>query len=254
MSAGRSSPACRALRLVAVACVALLLSGCVYLRLLQLKRQLADFDENFAMQTSSGLRLNFLKPILTGDDIAWLGFEPATRTKLGVAERWDLRWVKELPPGIEEKGGFEIAFELIFTQEKLSGLNVSETYFALVPKPIIVAGIKSLGRAKVDKKTRSVAATVDESTLGDVVWPSQRSVTAQLGRPTDETIENGRRIVRYRFVGVAPPDKKPGGKPNVIDLKLTFDIAQDQLLKTEGRTPVGNIDWDFKPPAPKTKS
>jgi hypothetical protein len=40
-------------RLIAdgLAGIALLFSGCVYLRLLAVKRQLADFDRNFTLQT-----------------------------------------------------------------------------------------------------------------------------------------------------------------------------------------------------------
>ena len=56
----------------------LLMSGCVWFRMLRTKGQLKDFDTNFSFETSSqqkkkeessGFTLLFKKPLLKGNDI-----------------------------------------------------------------------------------------------------------------------------------------------------------------------------------------
>ena len=85
------------------AAVALLSSGCVYLRLLELKRQLAAFERNFTLETSEGVRLGFLRPVLLTRDIRWLGLKPETVQQTGEIEQWRVRWLKEPAHGVVEK-------------------------------------------------------------------------------------------------------------------------------------------------------
>jgi hypothetical protein len=110
----------RAVMAGALAAAALLVSGCVYLRLLQLKRQLADFDANFTVQTAAGLRLNCLHPVVLADDLRFLGFFPASVRKLGTAEQWTIRWLKQPPPGAPQKPKYEIGFDLFFAQDHMA--------------------------------------------------------------------------------------------------------------------------------------
>src|SRR5262245_8179456 len=87
---------------LALGAISLLLGGCVYLRLLQLKRQLADFDKNFTVQLTPGLRLNCLNPVVLADDLKFLGFYPASTRTLGAAEQWTIRWIKEPAANVRE--------------------------------------------------------------------------------------------------------------------------------------------------------
>ena len=41
-----------------------LVTGCVYLRFLKVKNQMADFNKNFEITEENGLSLNFLNPVL----------------------------------------------------------------------------------------------------------------------------------------------------------------------------------------------
>ncbi len=228
--------------------LAVALSGCVYLRLLQLKNQFSRFDEHFQLTTDSGLQLRFLHPILLTSDLRWLGFEPANVSQLGTAEHWYLRWVKQPSAGAPGDGPFEIAFDLSFTGDRLSGLTLAEKYFALIPKDIVVAAIKSLGGAAVDEKKRSVQTSVS-APAGSAVFPTRQMVDAMLGRPTEESLENGRIVTRYRCVSADPT-----GKGKDLDLKLVFDPETGVLRQTVGRLPVGNIDLSFNPPVAASRA
>lgn len=223
----------------------LLLSGCVYFRLLELKKQLADFDRHFTVQTAEGLRLNFLHPVLRQDDIRWLGFSPSSKRAAGKAEQWRMRWIKQPAPGVREANPFEIVFDFYFTDGKLSGLTFSESYFALMPKQVVVASIRSLGGANVDQKNRSVESTVAlaDRDVPPPVRPNRAMLTALLGLPTEQSTDGVTTTLRYLCL----PDA-PDGKGKEIDLRLVFDAKTDALLRTTGRMPLGKVDLNFTTP------
>jgi hypothetical protein len=236
-------PARAAVALAAVV-LALLLSGCVYLRLLQLKHQLGDFDRNFAVQTREGLRLECLQPVLLADDLRFLGFYPATIKTLGVAEQWRIRWVKQMPAGGGERGHYDIAFDLFFTAGKLNAVHIPENYFAFMPKEVVVAGLKSLGGAKVDKSSRSIETNVLTQLREHIIPPSAKGVSEMLGRPTERAVVGNRETLRYHFVSADPEAR---GKD--FDLALVFDARTGDLRETRGKLPVGNLHLKFDPPA-----
>jgi hypothetical protein len=221
--------------------LALCFSGCVYLRLLQLKLQLANFDRNFALVTDRGLQLRSLEPVLLASDIRWLGFEPASTRRSGNVEQWTVRWVTQPADKAADKGSFEIAFELSFTDGRLSAFTLAEKYFSLLPMDVVVATIKSLGSGKVDRKGRSMKSTVAVPPgAASAAWPDRNMIAAILGPPTEEHREANR--IRTRFVCVSAD---PGGKGKNIEITLVFDAVSEKLLQAAGRLPVGNIDLDF---------
>ncbi|MEY4938797.1 MAG: hypothetical protein RIQ93_532 [Verrucomicrobiota bacterium] len=222
----------------------LCLSGCVYLRLLQLKRQLADFDHNFVLSTASGLHLRCLEPVLLTSDLRWLGFEPATIRRLGTSEQWHIRWVTQPAPTAAVKGTFEIAFDLTFSAGRLSALTLADKYFGLLPKDVVIAAIKSLGSGNVDRKQRSMQSSVAlPASASPMFWPDRKMVAAILGPPTEEHQESGRIVSRFHCISA-----DPSGKGKDIQIKLVFDAITGKLLQTSGQLPVGNINLEFTPP------
>jgi hypothetical protein len=229
----------RAAGALALAAVTLLLGGCVYLRLLEVKRQLAQFDQHFVLHTEEGLKLICQTPVLLTDDIRWLGIRPETIKRLGRAEQWHVRWVKQLPPGVTDKGTFFIALDLTFADGKLTGIAIPETYFALLPKSFVIGVIKSLGGARVDKSHRSAEAAVADAAA--LARPDLPGIDKVLGQPTEERIEGGVAIQRYRYI---PATTERGA--GIFEMTLRFDNATGELLHWHGKTPMGNIAFDFR--------
>jgi hypothetical protein len=235
MTAGRRVLAC------GLAAAALLLGGCVFLRLLQLKLQLDDFDRNFAVATSDGLVITCHRPVMRPDDVRWFGAKPETITRSGTAEHWHLRMVKELPPGTVEAARYDILLELTFVDGRLNRVKVPEEYFAAVPKVAILELIRSLGRGAVDQGSRSIEASVAHA---GPARPTLSSVHQLLGAPSELSTVGPRTLRRYRF---RPATTEP--EPGVFDLTMTFDTASGDLRRMDSRTPVGTIGFKF-PPAP----
>ena len=241
-SARPAAPAARSSRLAFAAAlvgVALLLGGCVYLRLLDLKRQLADFDRHFALQTHDGFSLICLHPVLTPSDVRWIGLHPEQVKTLGLAETWQVRWVKQLPLGIAEPAQFDLVVDLGFVENRLTRVTIPERYFAVLPKDFLLGVIKSVGRGKIDRSGKSIDTTVSSPGVA-AARPRLPAIDQLLGRPSEERTEGDRTIVRYRYL---PATKE--SRAGVFDLHLTFHTATGELLHWQGRTPVGRIGFSF---------
>lgn len=243
----RSARRAVALGLVALA---LFLGGCVYLRLLAFKRQLADFDRHFTLATDDGLRLGCLTPVLLADDFRWLGLTPERVDTLGTSSRWHIRWVKQLPADVRETGPHDIEMELIFTDGKFTRLYLPERYFAFVPKPFFTGLLRSLGHAGVDR-SRRLAEVNFSRTERDALTARvmATSLAMLLGTPTEQTVTATETTLRYRYTPV-PPESKHG----IFDISFVFDTPTGQLQRLHGRSPVGQISFNFSTPPPATES
>lgn len=226
-------------RAVGVAVLALLLSGCVYLRLLEVKQQLGKFDQYFGLQTADGLAIVCHTPVLRTDDMRWIGLRPENVKRLGHAEQWQVRWVKQLPPGQTEKLEFDIVLELGFADNRLTRVAIPERYFAIMPKQFLVGVIKSLGQGRISKSNKEIAAAVSAAEIA-AARPKLPAIDKLLGVPSEERVEGSTTIVRYRYV---PSTKEANA--GIFDMHLTFDTKSGELLKWQGFTPVGRIGFDF---------
>lgn len=236
--AGRS-PARWAL-VAGLVATALLLSGCVYLRLLEVKRQLGAFDKFFAVETRDGLRLSCLTPVLLTGDFRWLGITPETTRRLGESEQWKVRWVKEVPAGTKENAVRDVEIELLFTEDKLTRVHIPEGYFALIPKEFLIGLLHGLGSANINKLSRDAAVSFGSAQDLRVAQVTATSLAMLLGKPSEQTIEGGRTTLRYRYVPTPP-----GAKNGVFDLAFVFDTASGQLVFLRGKSPVGQMSFTF---------
>ena len=224
---------------IALAGITLLLSGCVYLRLYELKKQLDRFEEFFALQASDGLAIICHSPVLRTGDVRWIGLKPESVRTLGSAEEWTVRLIKQLPPGVTERLQYDIGLELGFAHEKLTRMKIPEHYFSVMPKHFLVGVIRSLGGGKISKTQKKIDATVAAAEVA-AARPDLPSIDKLLGRPTAEHEEGANTIVRYRYV---PSTKEP--RPGVFEMQLTFETKSGELLHWQGFTPVGRIGFDF---------
>lgn len=239
---GARRPAVRRLLACGLAATALLLGGCVYLRLLELKLQLDQFDRHFSLQTEQGLTLICRSPVLRTDDVRWIGLRPETVRTADSTEHWHVRWVKQLPPGVTEPGTYDLALDLDFTAGRLARVSVPEKYFALMPKGFVSGVIRSVGRGRIDTLGRNVATTVADADLA-AARPRLPAIRQLLGAPSEERTEGAETTTRYRYV---PVSSEPGAK--VFEMVLHFATASGELLRWRAHTPVGNLAFDFAAP------
>jgi hypothetical protein len=230
--------------------VAFFLSGCIYLRLLQVKNQLRDFDQYFKVDTGKGVQIELLKPVLLGDDVRWLGLEPQKITPTGKGlEEWDIRWIKDLPPGIKETGVYDVEFSAFFKDDLLTRVFIEDRFFAYFPKEIFVRLLRSAGSAKISRSAREAkvnAASEDDELSRQL--PSLQSLEQMLGAPSAREVQGNETVCRYRYSPVTPT-----GKGKAIGVTFVFASDTGRLQKLTGKLPTGSLYFDFRSDAETAK-
>lgn len=230
----------RLVALVALGCP-LLFGGCVFLRLLELKRQLAEFDRHVAVDTSDGLKLTFKEPVLLDRDLGLLGLYPEMRRKLGVAERWDFRWVKDRAPGDVSGVAYEQTAAFVFVNRRLTTLMIPEQFFAFFPKSDLLDGLRAMGRAQVDRKRRVASSEVPQTAVGHTQPPLRAAdLKAMVGAPVEARDGPAGPEWRYTFRAVSP-----GKQTDPIDLTFTLDPDSGVVRRIRGKLIIGSFDLSY---------
>jgi hypothetical protein len=234
----------RFVSLLLIGAVGFALCGCVYLRLLEFKKQLSRFDENFTMPATEDISLRCLHPLLQPDDIRWLGAAPKTAVIRDGSEDWVIRWVKETAPGVKEEAVYDMELDLRFIDGRVAEACVPKRYLAYVSRELFVSMLRSTGTAKVnhgDHQADAQTETPDASVL-----PNLSTVKAMLGEPTRKEISTTRIIHFYRY-------RLDSGEPaaKTIEVSFAFEANSGELRKFTARLPRGTLNYNFVPSVPK---
>jgi hypothetical protein len=232
--------------LLLIGAIGLLLGGCVYLRLLELKKQLGHFDENFAIPPTEDLALQCLHPLLQAEDLRWLGASPKTIVSTKGAEDWVVRWIKETAPGLKEDFVYDMVLNLRFVDGRVVEARIPKRHLAYVSKELLVNMLRSTGTAQVDRNDRKADALTETPTATSL--PNLATIKAMLGEPTNTKTTADRIINFYRYrLDIADTQAKP------IEASFAFDAVSGELRKFTARLPRGTLNYDFKAAAAPTE-
>jgi hypothetical protein len=226
----------------------LTLGGCVYLRLLQFKSQLADFERYFSTDARDGITITCQQPVVRDEDIEhFLQLAPETRQRVGSTERWFLRWRKE--PAAGDDRPYEITADLVFVDHRLAKIILPESLFVGLPKAGFLAAMRSMGHATLDEKSRSALAQITDQPgngdAADTLFPTQAQLRAMLGAPVEIITNPAGPELRYRLNAVSPTQHF--GR---IDLSIAFDSATGRMRRVRGVLLFGNVELTIsEPPA-----
>ncbi|HTQ32361.1 MAG TPA: hypothetical protein VMI53_14210 [Opitutaceae bacterium] len=219
----------------------LLLGGCVYLRLLELRDQLADFDRFFSIRSAPGLTLICQQPVLLVEDMGFFGLAPEWQTRLGVALRWHLRWIKDYAAPGEQPEDYEVTADFMFVDGKLKSVHLPERVFTFVPKSLVLAALRSLGHASVDKSRQSARAAIAMAKNSPL---TRSDLLRFLGTPLEARHTGDILRLHYRYTMVADVPS-----PGKIDLTFTLDATTESVAHVEVRMPHAVIELDWPKPA-----
>ena len=240
-------PRTRVLLTIGLVIGLLLCSGCVYLHLLQLKLQLADFDKNFEVDARDGLTLTFKNPVLLDEDVqSFFKWTPDTRKSVGMAERWHFRWVKDRVAADGGRPPVELAIDALFSEHKLVRLSAPEAFFAAsMPKQLALAAIRSLGHANVDKEKRRADSQLSASDLEAAAadrFLTENGILAALGAPVEKRGTATAPEWWYHFTpGSSHQHFGDGG---AVDMTFTLDASTHRVLLMKGKTAFGSVVFD----------
>jgi hypothetical protein len=151
----------------------LCLSGCVWLRLLDVREQLKDFDRYFLVSDPPGLALTFREPVLLADDLKVLLKAGPTGSAT----------IPALEPALEDGGEqtfqiyrFQKALSVLGPEEEtaerhlelrthlINGTLVTVTFppavFRAIDRDLAIALLRAMGRAKVDTAQQSAETSL----------------------------------------------------------------------------------------------
>jgi hypothetical protein len=220
-----------------LAALCLLLGGCVYLRLLELKHQLADFDRYFAVDETDGLAFTFKEPVLLVDDMEFLEMAPESTGQLGAAMRWHLRWIKDYAVSGEHPTDYEVQAGFTFVDGNLTRVHLPEHIFSFVQKSFVLQALRSLGHASVDKSKHSARTTLDSPNLAPL---TRTDLLHFLGAPLDTRSEGSHLLLHYRYTNVCASPT-----PGKIDFTFTLDAATQNVVHLEGKLFHAEVEFDW---------
>src|SRR5215469_3044853 len=182
--------------------LAFLLTGCEWmrwLRLLSLKKQLAQLDRYVRVDDKNGLTLNFIKPVVYADDIRMLLDGETTSITNGNRITWSWSYEKQSLDPHPPAGDFDLSFSISFQNLKFNELYFPERFLAVLPKPMLLGMLRSIGQAEVDMKHGTVKFKWVGAGKDKIELPAKSHVLRLLGSPFTITETNQTRTFLYKY-------------------------------------------------------
>lgn len=227
------------------------LSGCIFLRLLEVKRQLSDFDANFRVDIEDGLSLTFLHPVILEKDLFFVGLPPTLTEPDETGTTWTHIFEKQYPDDPTEDSNFDLSLSSRFADSKLNEIRISERYFAFVSKQNVLHTIRSFGNADLDvaERTASMDVTDGDPSPG-VAPPEVVDILNTLGLPYARADSAGERWFEYRYRLLPPVSEQAnndsGKSAKLYRFKFTFSKT-NRISRIEGNLPLlGQVNISYK--------
>lgn len=206
-------------------------TGCVYLRLLQVKNQLSSFNGYFRIKDDGGLTLVFLRPVLLTGDILWLmESAPLSKKKEDEGELWKYVLRKEYPS--EKKGEddrFDIPILMLFKEGKLVEITFPERFLRYVSKPLLIKMFTSMGSAEIDRSNRRAGSRFQAKDSLEI--PRKGQVVSVLGAPFSIRDSGHTAVFTYLYSLEEESGSNGGGFKLVMGFRFQND--DDRLLSAE---------------------
>jgi hypothetical protein len=217
--------------------IALGLTGCVYLRLLEVKSQLQDFDRNFRVEIKDQWYVQFLHPVMLSGDFTYLTeLEPTRIERLADGERWIVDFHKLDRSDRIVIPRKTLTFTMQFNREdKLSRFGFSPLFLSIAPPAFLEASIRSMGKGSVDTGHRQLRVDPQDLPQIKAQLPTRQSIIATFGPPLLETREDQEQHAFYRFIADTRPVHGNPGANRLAEVRVSFDSATGELTRMMGK-------------------
>jgi len=210
----------------------ILLSGCVYLRLLKTKNQLKDFDAHFSVGGRPSWDLDFKTPALTAKDAVFLiGADPLSTAPGPFGEVYDysfeiVRSTPQAPTALDK-----LSLRLhVDEKEKLRRIEVPEAFLLYFSRNVLEATLRKAAAAEVLQTRKMARVTVPLSKEVEAELPSLERTRLLLGAPLEEKDIEGLRVLVYRY----RIEGDPTGVPIIARLRFGPDGLMRRAAVTWG--------------------
>lgn len=217
------------------------ISGCVYLHLLEVRRQLSNFENYFEIRDQNEFTLVFLKPALLTEDIIWLTeLGPTSEEETGRGKLWKYVFEKQHSGSEDEKGEFDITIIMLFQRDdKLREIGFPERFLEFASKPLLIRMFKSMGYSQISKLRRSATSKFEG---GSMEIPRKQFILKVLGEPF--SLENSEQTSKFVYKYYLKKGKSVNRDFKVL-INFIFQKGDDKLLKVEGNLGDMKLFMDF---------
>ena len=227
----------------------LMLSGCVWFRLLEIKNQLADFDENVRTEVADQhFIVHFLKPVLFSDDFVYLSkLRPSRIEKRPQGSyRWYLDFHMDPAKTTAQKTKM-VSFIMTYNAEhRLAAFDFSPLFVEMAPPQFLEASIRSLGVGKVDQGKKQLKVDPEDLPRLTAKLPKMADITNVMGPAYQEGSDDGMKVLLYRFKADSQPVDKEYEERRIAEAYLYFDPAKDELVRLKGRFAGLKLSIDYR--------
>ncbi|HEY7535231.1 MAG TPA: hypothetical protein VH878_04735 [Thermodesulfobacteriota bacterium] len=219
------------------------ISGCVFLRLLEVKRQLNDFDSYFRINDQKGFTITFLKPVLHTDDVLWIAKRPPTsKEENGQVEVWTYLFEKDYKGPKDEDGNFDLPIAMSFEKDKLSEIRFPDRFLKALSKPLLAKMFRSMGNAEISKWNRTASSMFQG--MDSLEIPKREQIAMILGKPFETKDDKQDPMFTYRY-GLKNSASNLNAKVFNLFMMFTFAQADQRLLKVQGNFSRLKVSMDF---------
>ena len=211
------------------------LSGCVYLRLLRLKKQFQQFERYVLIDNTYGLSMTFKEPILLEQDIVWLlKGKPAIKARSGRDSLFKYDFKKTYPDELLlETDLAQIALFFFFQDGKLYRVRFPKAFSRYIEPELLTGSLRSVGSGTVDKQQKSISATfpTNQHTTTRII-PSRSEVEHILGTPYRliETPSATRLLYQY---DIQIRSQQHQTTFPIVRLWLSFSSVDDKIISAK---------------------
>ena|GEM_PF-2674438 len=200
--------------------VLLLLTGCVYLRLLDVKGQLNRFDENFFIRGDSEFWVEFRHPLLKMKDVRFLiGADPLSVSKTdGIHHHYEFELLPgetatTLPPL------HRLGLGLDFKDGLLVRIRVPDPFLRLFSRAVLEETLRQAKNSNILELQKLARAQIFLTEKTDAELPSLEKTLELLGPPLKRSAHGPWQTLTWRYV-IVGADRSPS-----ITARLSFDAT-----------------------------
>jgi hypothetical protein len=226
-----------ALLMLAGLFVSLVLSGCVYVRLIQVKRQFAEVERHVIISSNEGLTFTLRQPVLLKKDILFLAKSPPSRTfEHGESFYWTYNFLKKSRSGEKDERNFSIAVKLCFKDETLYQYSLPARFAHHLDPGFIRQSLRALGRAELtlDPKGLSCRVPREAAKMSGYRPPSMTDILSLFGEPYDESMKKNEIKLTFKYRLDSQSGLK-GKRPSRQTIYISFRRSDYRLVSAEVR-------------------
>ncbi|QWF71868.1 hypothetical protein KEF85_05250 [Methylomonas paludis] len=225
------------------------MTGCLYwMRAYQTYLQMDEFDRYFAIYAAEDFTVHFKDPKLLSEDFVSLAkLHASSEQTIPDGKLWHYVFRKVDKDNRLIKPEISFYFDLRFNKyDKISDWTFSPLFLQIAPPEFLEASFRSLGGAEINEAKQQLKAKAEFAEKVSAELPKKAKVVKQLGEPLEITVEDKQEVYFYKFI-LETHDIEEGYEDRAIsEVRLTFDKADNELVKMSGRFAGLKIAIDYR--------